>query len=270
MAKHNIHYWRWAIFVCILFCLNACATPAKQNEKYAVAHGFEQVDIQGENFTHTVFLNHNRKGKAWHIYIEGDGKPWIDQKFIARDPTTIKPLMLRLMTQDKSPAIYLGRPCYQGKNKDTACHPLYWTHKRYSEQVVSSMASALKKLITRHRIESLVLIGHSGGGTLAMLLADKIPETKVLVTLAGNLDIDAWANEHEYSRLQGSLNPASHKPLSPDIRQYHYLGKRDQNIIISMITPIINKQEQAELLLLDHYGHHCCWEKDWPDFLEKW
>ena len=276
MAEHEIYCcqvnnsWRCVVFFCSLLFLNACATPTRQNEKYAAAHGFKQLDVQGTDFSHTVFLNRKTKGKIWHVYIEGDGKPWIDQRFVAQDPTTLKPLMLRLMTQDQAPAIYLGRPCYHGKNKSEYCNPLHWTHERYSEQIVSSMAAALKKLIAIHHIQKLILIGHSGGGTLAMLLAEKIPETKILVTLAGNLDIVAWADQHGYSRLQGSLNPAFRESLPTNILQYHYLGRRDQNIKTSMITPVINKQETAGLFLIDSYGHYCCWEEDWPDFLEKW
>ena len=270
MARQLIHHRKWALLTCIVLLLNACTTPIKQNEKYAVAHGFKQFDIQGVNFRHTVFLNHKQNGKTWHIYIEGDGKPWIDKRFVAKDPTTIKPLMLRLMIQDQASVIYLGRPCYHGKNNDGICNALHWTHERFSEQVVTSMAAALTSLIKTYQIPSIVLIGHSGGGTLAMLLAEKIPETKVLVTLAGNLDIDAWADQHGFSRLQGSLNPASRKSIPATIQQYHYLGRRDKNIKTSMIAPVVNKQEQAELFLLDHYGHLCCWERDWPDFLEKW
>lgn len=265
-----IDYRRWAAFACILFCLSACATPAQLNERFAAANGFRQFNVQGTDFTHTVFLNHKSKGEIWHIYIEGDGKPWIDHRFVAQDPTTIKPLMLRLMVQDHASAIYLGRPCYQGKNSDRACHPLLWTHRRYSKQVVSSMAVALKKLIKIHDIQSMALIGHSGGGTLAMLLAERIAETKIVVTLAGNLDIDAWADQHGYARLEGSLNPAQLKPLPASIRQYHYLGRHDQNIKASMTMPVVKKQVDSELFLLDHYGHDCCWEADWPAFLEKW
>jgi len=270
VAERIIRHIRWVLFACILLNLNACATAAQKNEKYVAAQGFQHLDIRGTDFNHTVFTRTKvTRGEIWHIYLEGDGKPWIDHRFVAQDPTTIKPLMLRLMVQDSAPAIYLGRPCYQGKINDKACHPLHWTHERYSEQVVSSMAAALEKLISIHHIQSLVLIGHSGGGTLAMLLAELITETKVLVTLAGNLDIDSWADTHGYSRLQGSLNPARRKPLPSSIRQYHYLGKRDRNIKVSMTLPVVNKQDNSELLLLDHYGHDCCWEADWLDFLKK-
>lgn len=270
MARRIFVNRKWLVLTCILFWVNACATPTQQNIKYAIANGLQPFDIQGTNFTHTVFLNQKSSEGIWHIYIEGDGKPWIDNQFIARDPTTIKPLMLRLMIQDNAPAIYLGRPCYFGKNNSGACHPLFWTHRRYSEQVVTSMAAVLKKIIKSRRIQSLTLIGHSGGGALAMLLAEKIPETTIIVTLAGNLDIDAWTDHHGHSKLDGSLNPAFRKPLPSSIRQYHYLGKRDRNITASMIISVVDKQHNVELFLLDHYGHDCCWERDWQTFLNNW
>jgi len=57
--------------------------------------------------------------------------------------------------------------------------------------------------------------------------------------------------------------------LPANIFQYHYLGKEDQNIKVSMISPVIRKQENSVLIQLDNYGHSCCWEDDWPVFLSK-
>ena len=70
------------------------------------------------------------------------------------------------------------------------------------------MAAALSDILQRRPYQGLVLIGYSGGGVLAMLLAEQFPATQAVVTVAGNLDTDAWAIEHGYSPLRGSLNPA--------------------------------------------------------------
>ena len=73
---------------------------------------------------------------------------------------------------------------------------------------MSSMASALRRYLSRGDIDRLVWLGYSGGGTLAMLLAPRFDQTTDVVTVAANLDIDAWTDRHGYSRLSGSLNPA--------------------------------------------------------------
>jgi len=205
---------------------------------------------------------------VWHVYIEGDGIPWIRRQVIAADPTPTKPLMLQLMAQDDQPALYLGRPCYHKMNNEPACNPWFWTYGRYSERVVDSMRAALAFLIRKHAISSLVLIGHSGGGTLAMLLAERLPEARLVVTLGGNLDIDAWTDQHGYTALKGSLNPARRPPLPPTVYQLHYVGKNDNNVPPEMLAAAIKQQQNARMFVLDDLGHQQGWGKYWAKILQ--
>ena len=101
--------------------------------------------------------------------------------------------MLELMSLDHAPSLYLGRPCYFGMARQPPCEPQYWTTLRFSESVVASMAAALKAAVGSMVEQGFVLIGHSGGGTLAMLLAQRLDRVQSVVTIAGNLDIEAWA-----------------------------------------------------------------------------
>lgn len=112
---------------------------------------------------------------------------------MATDPGPRNPLMLKLMALDTAPAVYLGRPCYPGLSRQPPCNPALWTSGRYSPQVLASLARALQTLIRDTGSRGIVLIGHSGGGTLAMLLAARVPDVRAVVTLAGNLDPDACA-----------------------------------------------------------------------------
>ncbi|NOX42112.1 MAG: lipase family protein, partial [Gammaproteobacteria bacterium] len=187
--------------------------------------GYQKKTVKGILFQHTLFINKVIKigkdtGNSIHIYLEGDGRPWRTPTHIALDPTPRNPLMLKLMALDNNQAIYLGRPCYF--ELSPACSPIWWTFKRYSEEVLDSMAAVVERYTRDY--DSIVLMGHSGGGALAMLLAERLPKTSAIITLAGNLDIEAWTKHHRYTQLTGSLNPASQPPLSKTIRQYHYLG----------------------------------------------
>jgi pimeloyl-ACP methyl ester carboxylesterase len=76
--------------------------------------------------------------------------------------------------------------------------------------------------------ERVAWFGHSGGGTLAVLLAARLPETVAVVTIAANLDTDAWAAYGGHQDLSGSLSPASCPPLSQQIQQRHYAGGKDR------------------------------------------
>lgn len=248
------------IILVLLFLTLGCSSPAVRNERYAISQGFTHLDIRGGDFTHTVYLNRQREHSLWHVYIGGDGSPWSGRYTIAPDPTVDRPLMLRLMVKDSSPAIYLGRPCYQGMVDEAACRPWVWTHGRYSEAVVASMAAALEKLIERYQIDELALIGHSGGGTLAILLAERIQQTRMLITIAGNLDIRQWTLRHDYSPLTGSLNPADRPCLSQSITQFHFTGKQDTNVSPEPIQRLLKKCPGLNHIQVDEAGHESGWD----------
>jgi len=241
-----------ALLLCTLL-LSGCSTPAVKNDDFAQAHGLQRLELVGQGFEHRVYLHRpGPAGRVWHVYIEGDGRPWLGRYLIAPDPTVNHPLMLQMLVRDAAPAIYLGRPCYDGHNNDPQCRPWYWTQGRYSEAVVASLATTLQRLIAHYRIDRLVLIGHSGGATLARLLAERIPQTQGLVTIAGNLDTDHWTARHGYSPLRGSLNPARRPDLPPSILQWHFTGARDRNI----------PPETARRLALRHPAWHY---REFPD-----
>ena len=244
--------------------LVACASPVEINDRFAAAQGFSRSVVRGAGFSHVVYTTSTGEGSAWHIYIEGDGRPWQSRYSVAHDPTSAMPLMLRLMQQDAAPSIYLGRPCYQGMAEETDCKPWAWTHGRYSEQVVSSMQAALEKLIERHAISELALFGHSGGGALAMLLAERIPQIKTIVTLAGNLDTEAWTLKHGYSELAGSLNPAKRAGLPSAIRQYHFLGSEDRDI-----PHDLPEERGMNHIVIEGVGHAPGWEEVYCDILKR-
>jgi pimeloyl-ACP methyl ester carboxylesterase len=245
--------------------------PPRGVDKEAEAQGLRRIDLQGTEFGHSVLQN-RAAGTApalLHVYIDGDGTPWIGAGRPARDPGPRNPLALRLMGLDRAPAVYLGRPCYLGRSADPACHPWHWTHGRYGEPVVASMAAALERLRQARGDPELALIGYSGGGALAMLLAARLERVPLLVTLAGNLDPERWAERHGYSPLSTSLNPSSLGPLSARTRQIHIVGAQDQNLPPELIRAALRNQPRVELWVVPGMDHRCCWERDWPELLRR-
>jgi pimeloyl-ACP methyl ester carboxylesterase len=142
-----------------------------------------------------------------------------------------------------------------------------WTHERYGEAVVSSMTAALRRALGPDKYRKLTLIGYSGGGVLAMLIAARLERVRRVVTVAANLDIDAWAEHHGYSRLRGSHNPATHPPLPSSIRQIHLVGGRDDRVPPCLSRPVSERQLNARFLVFPESDHRCCWERDWPSIL---
>jgi len=260
--------------------LSGCVTPVQRIDKLAEQFGYERTIINSKNFQHIVYYNRplihliskNQRKKpdssVLHIYLEGDGVPWVRRQIVAADPTPRNPLALRLMAQDNQPSVYIGRPCYFGYSRSDACNPLLWTHERYAPIIVDSMIEVANKIITEQEIQRVRLIGYSGGGVLAMLMADRILKIKSLVTIAANLDIDAWAKYHKYSLLRGSLNPATQPPIKPDIRQWHLLGKEDKNVPPRLVQAVIDRQVGVtKKISFERFDHVCCWTERWPAIL---
>ncbi len=254
-----------------LLIFSACSTPAERIQQQAKSHKFQSQTITGNPFTHIVF---NKKAfctdNTVHIYIPGDGNPWRTRHRIALDPTPSYSLMLDLMSLDNvASAQYVGRPCYLGQYKSDACHASHWTHERYSADIVRSLHDVLHQQLARFPSCRATLIGYSGGGTLAMLVAPQLFQVNKVITIAGNLNVDAWQKIHAYSPLQGSLDPAKQPPLPARIKQWHLIGGMDDNIPASFSRQVIQNQPNAKILNFKKFTHQCCWKDIWPSILRK-
>jgi len=247
--------------------LGGCTTPAQRFAETAAAIGLERSVATGAGFRHALFWkNRARAGAVLHVYIDGDGTPDIGG-YPAADPTSRNPLRPRLLALDPGPAVLLGRPCYDGLADDAGCRPALWMDERYSEAVVASMAAALREILAQGPYRRVAWFGHSGGGTLAELLAARVPETVAVVTVAANLDIDAWAASRHARPLSGSLNPAHQPALPAGIVQRHFAGARDE-----VVPPEVTRKglgPGVPLTVVPDYDHRCCWEKMWPGMLAE-
>ncbi len=247
--------------------LTACFLPLSIDQQ-AYTLGLRKFRLLGQGFEHLVYTKGElcATGKL-HVYLEGDGLAWLPGSRIASDPTPSYSCLLPLMALDPNPSVYLGRPCYHGLAKAPGCHPELWTQARYGEAVVASMVQALLQL-TQGKSCRPVLIGYSGGGALAVLIAQRLAQTvSGVVTLAGNLDLGAWTSLHRYTPLDGSLDPAKLPPLPETIFQIHIAGERDNNIPAFLIRKEASRQPGARFLLLPRHAHACPPNNLWPGIL---
>ena len=163
-------------------CAGGCASTPDRMEQTAARLGLSAGQVTGQGYRLRVYRNAVRQAKGrLHIYLDGDGTPWLTPTRIGRDPTPRNHLVLRLLAMDPGAALYLSRPCYNGRAGAPGCGPWMWTFGRYSETVVAAMESALRELVVREGASELVLIGYSGGGVLAWLLAQRVPEVLSLI-----------------------------------------------------------------------------------------
>ncbi len=257
------------IFALILFSLIGCTTPSQRFDSFAQDLGFDSELISTEKFQHKIYSNYQfATSKQLHVYLDGDGTPWVKKRWIAEDPTARNPLILGLMIQDKKPSILLGRPCYYGLNKNLACNQKYWTSHRYSKEIILSMANALNKWLKKHIFTEVVLIGYSGGGSIAVLMANSINKITKVVTLAANLNIKAWSQFHGYSTLKDSLNPIDEVKLNTDIKQLHLAGEEDDIVPAFIIKDYAMSQKNSKYYPFPGQTHACCWAMEWPKILD--
>ncbi len=242
--------------------LSGCASTGI--ERQALALGMHERLVAGAPFTHRIYWtpsDSNQSPSASKqlliVLLDGDGQAFIDRTTVANDPTAHRSALLKALSgwPGRSALLYLGRPCYH-RTTDAQCHPRYWTTHRYSEAVVSSMAAALSKARTAE--QNLLLVGYSGGGVLATLLAQRLPDvTAGLITVAAPLRTDLWADHHGYSKLVGSQIPELERvPLSPGC-QRHLYGQHDTEVPVQMAMRWMSSYPQT--LVETSANHRCCW-----------
>lgn len=237
--------------------MTGCSSPAIQFHAAASEQGLVKVGGPLATYEKGRLVD----GTPIHLYLDGDGTPWLGHGRIAADPTSRDRLILDLIKTDPTPSVLIGRPCYYQASPD--CDPALWTARRYSIEVIEQIARAVDQILTRYPGSDITLIGYSGGGTLAMLVAPRIQRVDTVVTIAANLDTRAWAAYHAYSPLTGSLNPADQPPLGAAIKQYHFVGEKDENVPTVLMRHVVEKQPNAELTIVGGFDHACCWPAYW-------
>ena len=256
------------LLLLVSLALVGCSTPTSRLRALAEDQGFARTAVRADGYSHTVFENGAPvKGATLHVYLEGDGTPWRHRTVIMPDPTPRRPLMLSLMALDGAASVYVGRPCYNGTYAEPGCDNRMWTSDRYSERVVSSMAEVVRRRAIGAGARRVRLFGHSGGAALALLIAERVEAVDAVVTLAGNLDTEAWTAHHGYSPLHGSINPARRPPLGLRVREWHLLGERDPVIPPGLVAGYLERRERAVAVRLPGFGHGCCWKGIWPRVL---
>jgi hypothetical protein len=266
---------RRALYVVMIAALAAaasgCATPMSRLAHLARAARFQEDLVTGSTFRHRIYRREALGADAsgvLHVYIEGDGQPFLSPTTVALDPTPREPLMLRLMALDPARSLYLGRPCYFDLSHDPGCDPSFWTVRRFSPEVVNSLAVVLRSEMIRANAREVELYGHSGGGTLAVLLAARVASVTRVVTIGATLDTAAWCALHGYTPLLGSMNPTELGPNPGLPPMLHLVGSQDTNTPPELVQSAAAKiGASGSVRIVRGYTHNCCWQEIWGGVL---
>ncbi len=208
------------------------------------------------------------KTKILTIYIEGDGLAWLSEHRPSTNPTPNIPTALNMAIHDqKNHAIaYLARPCqFVSKEEWGNCREAYWTHLRFSSEVINAMNQAVDYLKNYYHANKILLIGYSGGGTIATLLSARRTDVIQLITVAAILDTDYWVTQENLTPLDGSLNPANEWKNLASIPQTHWVGGKD-TVVRKEVAFAFAKRfpaaKKPKIIVIPEFDHACCWATD--------
>jgi pimeloyl-ACP methyl ester carboxylesterase len=125
------------------------------------------------------------------------------------------------------------------------------------------MTAAVRTAAARANSGKVVLVGYSGGGVLAVLLAERLDNVAAVITVGADLDIEAWTQHHGYLPLTGSLNPASSTAAHP-WPEIHLYGARDAVVPVATTAAYFARFPHAQRKVMADYDHVCCWVEHWP------
>ena len=208
---------------------------------------------------------------ALTIYIEGDGAEWRGKYQPPVDPTPDNPLTLRLALRDPGASVaYLGRPCqYLDHEALAQCPSILWMQGRYGEPAVAMMSAAVDLLLLSTTAKQVRLVGYSGGGVMAALIAAQRADVSCLVTVASPLDTDAWTAEIDVSPLTASLNPLTLAPRLATLAQTHIAGADDTLVPTRALQRFTAALPEARQEVLPGFDHDCCWVLAWQQLRQR-
>jgi hypothetical protein len=265
----------WLLLIFGLF-LSACTTLPSPSDRNALAdslarqQGWQATRIKTLHFDLVAYLPVKpAQAEQLTVYIEGDGFAWVSPSQPSNDPTPRDPLALRLaLMHPGGNAAYLARPCQYTDAKSSGCLQRYWTEGRFAPEVIEASSAALDEIKRRFGAQQLSLVGYSGGGAVAALLAARRSDVEKLITVAGNLDHRAWTAHHQIQALTGSLNPADEIEGLKLIRQWHFVGEQDKImppfLVQGFAKHLIATTPQLVVRVEPDYDHRCCWVENWP------
>ena len=281
-AKHAGpgRYFAAALLFVALALLAGCAAPSGQElwvelSARGINSGFTPLTIQTPPFALNALLKTPPNGAAAEylaVYLEGDGRVISPRGKLRDDPTPARSLVFELARLDPAPAVlYLARigqyrPEYAG-----AAYQTYWSESRLSPVVVRAADEAVTQIKARTGAQHIYLIGYSGGGGLACLLATKRDDVAGLITIAGLLDHVWWTSANHYPPLSESLNPADFAANLADTPQIHFYGTEDTLISPEMSARFASLAEFQDFTRVPvPADHDAGWEDAWPGLLQKY
>ena len=268
-------FFKAVLLISIVLLLCGCTTsdPRETASTFAekrklVAHEYatDWISLQGwQRITPPV--------TRLRVYIEGDGFAWVSRTRPSDDPTPRNPIGLQLAAADPSAnVLYLARPCqFIGPPLPPACKTSVWTDQRFSDAVVAAMDSALTQVKAQYPQVEFELVGYSGGGNIAALLAARRQDVQALRTVAGNLDVAYVNTLHHVTPMPDAQSAINVAPALKNLPQIHFSGA-DDNTVPPAVAGRFRQATGArcaQVALIPGMDHGGNWAALWPQLLGR-
>ncbi|ATG02396.1 Alpha/beta hydrolase family [Lelliottia amnigena] len=271
--KHDIFFT--GILISLSFLLAGCVSDdSRITAKEIAQHSrLSRDDIQTNPFLIATWSRITAPVHSLRVYIEGDGFAWKSRTQPSDDPTPRKPIGLTLAATDKNQnVLYIARPCqFIGPPLPAHCDKRVWTSDRFSPSVIDAMNDALSQFVKQYPGVKLELIGYSGGGNIAAILAERRTDVRSLRTVAGNLDV-AYVNAiHHVSAMPDAVSAIDRASALRMMPQLHFSGDADKTV-----TPEVAQRFQravggtcSQVDIVSNMTHGSDWAAIWPQLLAK-
>ena len=266
---------RYYLLITLIFLLAGCVNGDSRERAARLAKkaGLNSQNLQTSPFELRVWLRITAPEQPVRVYIEGDGFAWRSRTRPSDDPTPRQPTGLMLAAADTSAnVVYLARPCqFIGPPLPANCGATWWTDNRFSSQVVQAMNEALNQALRALPDARIELVGYSGGGAIAALIAARRDDVRSLRTVAGNLDVAYVNATHNVSAMPQALSAIDVAPQLANLPQIHFTGSAD-----TTVPPATARRFQqaaggrcVRIESVQGMAHGSDWAAVWPSLLQR-
>lgn len=274
MRKKNSLFPAFLMILGLAFLTGCAQTNVEawsQLSQRGAYYSFRPVNFDVSPFLLAGLLKNAGDSKELVVYLEGDGRGVVRGR-VTMDPTPAQVMGFDLAKSDPAPKIlYLARVGQFQGSQNGPSYMAYWSDKRLAEESVDAASRAIDMAKGVAGADRVHLIGYSGGGGLAVLLAERRRDVTMLTTVAGLLDTYWWVRQKRYRPLAGSLNPADKAVCLANVRQIHFYGEDD-----SIIPPEMSAHFQTLAIFTDFRrigqptNHWRAWPELWPALLRQY
>lgn len=266
---------RAKILINLSLLLAGCISsrPYAHAQKIASDSGLISEKFDTAHFTIASWHRITPPVSSLRVYIEGDGFAWKSRTLPSDNPTPRNPSGLMLAATDtQANVLYLARPCqFIGPPLPANCRVNIWTQDRFSPAVITTMNEVLSQVVSRYPGVKLDLVGYSGGGNIAALLAERRSDVRSLRTVAGNLDV-AYVNAlHHVTPMPTASSAIDAAHALRALPQIHFSGEAD-----TTVPPTVARRFQqavggrcVQTEVAGGMAHGSDWAAVWPRLLAQ-